>query len=394
MASPSSMSPATVSRRGSRSPSKKALMNPSFADLPSDLLRMIMSHLVLEDNIHASGACKSWCEAAVSVRVVEKHPWLMCFRKRGNLVELRDPLQWKLYTLSLPELAESTVCYSRDGWLLMDKTGSKKDVFFFNPFSRELITMPECELEFDTIAFSCSPTSDNCVVVAIRFTYYSATISTCHPGDDKWVTATFPCHGIGVYKRSNLVYQNDRFYCINAAGFLSNFHPSSGTWSGYCVHRLRSPYMYDRNQYGRKAKAVALAEKEGELFVMYACMNEKPMVYKLVSMKWEEVSETTLDSLTIFFSFHNSELRTNLPWMRSKVYFSRFGYNRKRCLSYSFDKSMYNRKRRASYSCDESMCRPGEESRSWIELCRPQILWIDPPPKNLLDLMLSSSHNN
>ncbi|XP_010423520.1 PREDICTED: F-box protein At4g00893-like [Camelina sativa] len=392
MASPSSMSPATVSRRGSRSPSKKALMNPSFADLPSDILRMILSPLILEDNIRASAACKSWCEAGVSVRIVEKHPWLMCFRKGGDLVELRDPLQWNLYTLSLPELAESTVCYSRDGWLLMDKTGSK-DVFFFNPFSRELITLPECELEFDTIAFSCSPTSDNCVVVAIRFTYYAATISTCHPGDDKWVTATFASHGIGVHKRSNLVYLNDRFYCINAAGFLSNFHPSSGTWTPYGVHRLRCPYMYDRKQYGRKAKAVALAEKEGELFVMYACMNEKPMVYKLVSKKWEEVSKTTLDSLTIFFSFHNSELRTNLPWMRSKVYFSRFG-DRKRCLSYSFDKSMCNRKRRASYSCDESMCRPGEESRSWIELCRRQILWIDPPPKNLLDLMLSSSHNN
>ncbi|XP_019092359.1 PREDICTED: F-box protein At4g12382-like [Camelina sativa] len=126
MASPSSLSLATVSRRGSRSPSKKALMNPSFTDLPSDLLRMIMSHLVLEDNIRASAACKSWCEAAVSVRIVEKHPWLMCFRKRGNLVELRDPLQWNLYTLTLPELAESTMCYSRDGWwLLMDKIGSK-----------------------------------------------------------------------------------------------------------------------------------------------------------------------------------------------------------------------------------------------------------------------------
>ncbi|KAF3565151.1 hypothetical protein DY000_02011912 [Brassica cretica] len=65
-----------------------------------------------------------------------------CFPKRGTSFELLDPLPWKSYTLNLPELADSTLCYSRDGWLLMRRSVSI-DMFFFNPFSRELVSLPK-----------------------------------------------------------------------------------------------------------------------------------------------------------------------------------------------------------------------------------------------------------
>lgn len=355
----------------SNTPTKKVL-NPSFADLPASLLEIIMSHLVLKDNIRASAACKSWFEAAVNVRVVEKHPWLMCFPKRGNLVELRDPLQWKLYTLNRPELANSTVCYSRDGWLLMRKSRSN-DLFFFNPFSRELISLPKCELAFVEIAFSCPPTSDDCVVLAIRFIEVEniVKISTWHPGATKWSNYVFPNLIRPCYMLSNFVYRKDRFYCIEAEGTLYNFHPSSNTWNYICADKLNCPYVYDRQRYVWKEKAVALVEKKGELFVVFTCSNEKPMVYQLFSLEWKEMSKTTLDGLTFFVSYFNSELRIDLPWMRNNVYYSRFGYNRKRCLSYSFDEDRYN---------------PPKEWQSWIELCPPQSLWID-PPKNVLELV-------
>ncbi|CAD5327677.1 unnamed protein product [Arabidopsis thaliana] len=127
----------------------KKIMNPSYTDLPSSLIEVIMSHLALKDNIRASAACKLWYEVGISVRVVEKHPWLICFPKRGNLFEFRDPLHWKLYTLGLPELAESTVCYSR---------------------------------------------FDDCVLLAIKFVLADnlVTVSTCNPGATDWVTDDFP----------------------------------------------------------------------------------------------------------------------------------------------------------------------------------------------------------
>lgn len=119
----------------SKTQSEEEALKPSFSDLPSSLLEVIMSRLVLKDNIIASASCKSWCEAALSVRVVEKHPWLLSFSKRSSSFELLDPVQSKLYTLNLPELAKSTVRYSTHSWLLMH-TSTSKDMFFFNPFTQ------------------------------------------------------------------------------------------------------------------------------------------------------------------------------------------------------------------------------------------------------------------
>ncbi|CAH2071278.1 unnamed protein product [Thlaspi arvense] len=368
MASHSPLS-TTVARKRSKTQSEEAL-NPSFADLPSSLLEVIMSQLVLKDNIRASAACKSWLEAGVSVRVVEKHPWLLCFSKHGSLIKLRDPLQWKSYTLDLPELAKSTVCYSRDGWLLMHRSSSS-DIFFFNPFSRELISLPKLDLSFEEIAFSCSPTMDSCVVIALNFvvdnTATAVTASTCSPGATEWITEDFPTRIRGDLMQSKLVYLKNRFFCFNAArGVLCSFKPSSRKWR---LHPFA--YIDSDHQWNGYEKAGFLAEKNGELFLMFTSGNEKPRVYKFSTLVWQEMSITDLDGLTIFVSFHNSELRSNLPWMRNNVYFSRSGYNRKRCVSYSFDESRYD---------------PCKEWQNWSELCPPQTLWID-PPNNVLDYL-------
>lgn len=151
--------------------------------------------------------------------------------------------------------------------------------------------------------------------------------------------------------------------------FLYYFHPSSRTWNFHYAYTLVCPYIYHKQQCGFVEKAVFLAEKEGELFLMFTSGNEKPMVYKLEFFEWKEMSITELDGLTIFISFYNSELRTDLPWMRNNVYFSRFGYNRKYCVSYSFDEGKY---------------KPCKVWQNWLQHCPPYSLCID-PPKNVLD---------
>ncbi|WZY82844.1 hypothetical protein YC2023_029228 [Brassica napus] len=328
-------------------------LKPSFSDLPSSLLEVIMSLLVLKDNIIASASCKSWCEAALSVRVVEKHPWLLSFSKRSSLFELHDPVQSKSYTLNLPELAESTVRYSSHSWLLMHAS-TTKDLFFFNPFTRELISLPKSTLPFQAIAFSSPPTSDNCVVVALNFTlrHHYVTISTCHPGATEWITEAFPA-ALLYYMKSKLVYLNDRFYCFTFGG-------DSLTW--VCHEDV---YHYHQLQGGWERREAFLAEKKGELFLVFTCGKEKPVVFKQGYLRWEKMSSTEPDGFTIFFSSYHSQMRTNLPWMRNNLCSLRFGNKRMRCLSYSFDKSRYN---------------PHKGSLSWLELVpRPKCLWIDPP---------------
>ncbi|CAH2071416.1 unnamed protein product [Thlaspi arvense] len=316
---------------------------PSFVDLPLCLLEVIISQLVLKDNIRASAVCKTWREAGLYVRLVDKPPWLMYLPKRGNLFELYDPLQQKMYTLNLPELAKSTL-----------------------------------ELSYDAIAFSCAPTSGTCVLLAYKYVRHGTfTTSTCHPGATEWITEDLQSnlqYGVSL-KHNHVVYANRRFYCLDDKGRLYFFEPSSREWIFSYTTSPPCPYMSGRfsYRYERKKKRFFLAARKGVLFKMFTCGGEKPVVYKLPleSYKWKQINSATLDGLTIFTSLYSSEVRVNLPWMRNSVYFPRLRFNCKRCVSYSFDEERYY---------------PRKQWQEQEDLCPLENLWIR-PPKNALGYM-------
>uniref|UniRef100_A0A0D3E2Z1 DUF295 domain-containing protein n=2 Tax=Brassica TaxID=3705 RepID=A0A0D3E2Z1_BRAOL len=196
------------------------------------------------------------------------------------------------------------------------------------------------------------------------------TISTCHPGATEWITQESEFYSGFLWydmQHCKLFYLHNRFYffhCFNqGGGSLHSFHTSSRTWDFHFA------YVSSEHQLNYYQKASFLAEKNGELFLMLTSGNEKPLIYKLVSFNWVKISLAELDGFTFFVSFYNSELRNNLPWMRNNIYFSRFGYNRKSCVSYSLDESMYS---------------PCKEWHSWLQLCPRQSIWIV-PPENVLD---------
>lgn len=359
----------------------KEAEKPSFADLPLCLLEVIISQLVLKDNIRASAVCRTWREAGLYVRLVDKPPWLMYLPKRGNLFELYDPLQQKMYTLNLPELAKSTVCYSRDGWLLMRKTASNK-MFFFNPFTRKLINLPNCELSYDAIAFSCAPTSGTCVLLAFKHARFGiTTTSTCYPGATEWITEDLHftlSFGNDELKHSNVVYAIRRFHCLDGNGSLYNFEPSTRVWRYEMVLLPDCPYISYRfrYEYGRKKKRIFLAVRKGDFFKIITCGGEKPIVYKLDSIQWKEINSTTLEGFTIFTSLYSSEMRVNLPWMRNSVYFPKLRFSCKCCVSYSFDEERYY---------------PRKQWQEQEDLCPLENLWIR-PPKRALDYMCSLSN--
>ncbi|KAL9286340.1 hypothetical protein AtEden1_Chr4g0284791 [Arabidopsis thaliana] len=166
------------------------------------------------------------------------------------------------------------------------RRSSLVDMFFFNPYTRELINLPKCELSFQVIAFSSAPTSGTC-----------------------------------------------RIY---------------------------------------------LAEQKGELFLMYTCSSEIPMVYKLVSSNWEEMNSTTLDGVTIFASMYSSETRLDVLGMRNSVYFPKYGLDCKGCVSYSFDEARYYPRKQFPKPTMWQMQK---------ELCPLRSLWIEPPSKDILDVM-------
>ncbi|KAJ8532704.1 hypothetical protein K7X08_015593 [Anisodus acutangulus] len=134
--------------------------------VPIEILEQILSRLNLKENIRASAVCKKWLAASISVRVANKAPWLMFFPKFGDLVEFYDPSVRQTYSIELPELCGSRLCYAKDGWLLLYKPRTLR-VFFFNPYTKNVINLPRLELTYQIVAFSEAPTSPDCVAYRI-----------------------------------------------------------------------------------------------------------------------------------------------------------------------------------------------------------------------------------
>ncbi|CAK9179175.1 unnamed protein product [Ilex paraguariensis] len=296
----------------------------TWSDLPVELLELIISRLTLMENIRASAACKRWLSVAISVRVVNKPPWIMFFPKFGDLFEFYDPSQRKTYSLALPELLGSRVCYTKDGWLLLYKPRTQR-MLFFSPYTRELIKLPRFELTHQIVAFSSGPTSPGCIVFTVK--HISPTvvaISTCHPGATEWTTINY--HNRLPFVSSiwnKLVFCNGLFYCLSLTGWLGVYNPQDSTWN---IH---------------------------------------PKIYKLDQINKVWVEMKTLGGLTLFASFLSSQARTDLLGMkRNSVYFSKFRFYGKRCISYSLDDCRYY---------------PRKQCYDWGEQNPFESVWIEPP---------------
>ncbi|XWS43410.1 hypothetical protein CRYUN_Cryun16bG0101200 [Craigia yunnanensis] len=342
---------------------KERLELQTWSDLPVELLELIMSHLSLEDNVRASAVCKRWQKVAISIRVVNQSPWLMYFPKFGNLYEFYDPSERKTYSIELPELHGSRVCYTKDGWLLLYRPRNHH-VFFFNPFTREMIKLPRFELTYQIVAFSCAPTSTSCVVFTIK--HISPTvvaISTCHPGASEWATVNHQNRLPFVNSIWNkLVFCRGMFYCLSLTGWLGVYDPLERTWNVLAVPPPRCPENFFAKNWW---KGKFMAEHNGDILVIYTCCTENPIIFKLdqSEMVWEEMQ--TLDGVTLFASFLSSHSRTDLPGiMRNSVYFPKVRFFGKRCISYSLDNCRY-------YPC--------KQCHDWGEQDPFENIWIELP---------------
>ncbi|GAU16089.1 hypothetical protein TSUD_339600 [Trifolium subterraneum] len=96
----------TCNRRAVAKVKSEDLKQQAWADLPVELLELILSRLIVADNVCASVVCKRRHSVASSLRVEDQSPWLMYFPKSDNCYEFYDPVQRKTYSLEFPELDE------------------------------------------------------------------------------------------------------------------------------------------------------------------------------------------------------------------------------------------------------------------------------------------------
>ncbi|PPR88864.1 hypothetical protein GOBAR_AA31820 [Gossypium barbadense] len=307
---------------------------------------------------------KRWHKVAISIRVMNQSAWLMYIPKSGCLYEFYDPSERKIHSLELPELRGCRVCYTKQGWLLLYRRRNHL-VFFFNPFTRETINLPSYELAYEIMAFSCAPTSTNCVVFSIKHVHPTVVvISTCHPtGASEW---TIVNHRNRLSFVSSIwdkpVFFSGLFYCLSLTGWLGVYDPVRRYWKVLAMPPPRCPeYFFVKNWW----KGKFMTEHNGDLLVVYTSQNKNPIIYKLYrsELAWKEME--SLRSVTIFASFLTSLSGANLLGiMRNSVYFSKFRFFGKRCISYSFDDYRYY---------------PRKQQYDWGEQPSFENIWIEPP---------------
>lgn len=322
-----------------------------------------MCRLSLKENIRVSIVCKRWHSIAVSVREVNQPPWLMYFPLYGTSYEFYDPLQRKIYSRELPELIGSRVCYTKDGWLLLYKDASHC-LFFFNPFTQEIINLPRFELTYQIVAFSCAPTSSGCILFTVKhITPTIVAISTSHPGATGWTTVNYQNRLPFVSSIWNkIVFCNKVFYCLSLTGWLGVFDPLERTWS---VLTVPPPSCHENFFAKNWWKGKFMAEHKGDILVIYTCSCEYPKIFRLdlTNMEWNEMQ--TLAGVTLFVSFLVSLSRSNLPGtLRNSVCFSKVRFYGKRCISYSLNDCRYY---------------PRKRFYDWAEQDPFENIWIDPP---------------
>nr|GEV65004.1 hypothetical protein [Tanacetum cinerariifolium]GEV79337.1 hypothetical protein [Tanacetum cinerariifolium] len=335
----------------------------AWSFLPVELLEFIVSQLTLRDNIRTSAVCKRWLSVALSVRVVNKPPWLMYFPKLGHRFEFYDPSQRKTYSLELPELHGCRICYNKDGWLLLYKPRTQR-VLFFNPFTREMIKLPKFEMAYQIVAFSTSPKSPSCNVFTVKHVSPTVVaISTCHPRALVWTTVNY--HNRLPFVSSiwnKLVFCNGLFYCLSLTGWLGVYDPLELTWTIRIIPPPKCPDNFFAKNWW---KGKFMAEHKGDIYVIYTCYSENPIIYKLDQTNKEWIEMETLEGVTLFASFMSSHARTDLLGvMRNSVYFSKVRFYGKRCISYSLVHHRYY---------------PRKQCHDWGEQDPFESIWVEPP---------------
>ncbi|KAK0601775.1 hypothetical protein LWI29_027314 [Acer saccharum] len=159
-----------------------------WADLPMEILRMIMEKLFWSERLPSCLVCKTWHECFLEIQNDEQFlPWVMTM-EHGGICNLSDPAKQASQivegaTLDLLGYARA----SRYGWVLFSNYGWVRQYILYSPFTNEVIKFPKLIEDYVSVAtFSHSPGSPNCMVILFSIQYTKISIKTCQLGDKSW----------------------------------------------------------------------------------------------------------------------------------------------------------------------------------------------------------------
>ncbi|OVA01301.1 Protein of unknown function DUF295 [Macleaya cordata] len=356
------------------------LEESAWGILNEAILVWISSFLHPVDRIHFRSVCQAHRSAVPAVnwrttstdiiQTTSLSPWLVFSKKNDPIYNFIDPMHNnEKYHMNLSEfLLDAKIRFSKGGWLLM--SSGKKTVFFFNPFTRERIQLPDLpgryEYMFCGISFSSLPTSADCVVFAITEWGEDAVfIFFISRGDASWSFRIFNNTRMPSSEKcmefvpwfNTPVFYNGGFYCLDYDGTLGVFDLEDNfSWKV-----LANPEQPCNSVYQS-----FLVECEGKLLsVFLGHIGSQVRIYRLDSSKmvWVKVKNLGKHMLCISHSSCISAIAPN-SCMENKIYFSRF--HGEGILFYSLDTGRYH-SLGSQHSAQDFHNTKKQLNCSWIE---------------------------
>ncbi|XP_051143401.1 F-box protein At3g56470-like [Andrographis paniculata] len=245
-----------------RRPNKKA----EESNIPVELLQNILTRLSLVDNLQASGVCHRWMAVAKSIRVSNKHPWIMYHSWMSKKNEFYDPHERKSHYLRLSGIKYRLICYSNNSWLLL--------------YSH----------------------------IRLSLTLYIPYTQKC--GDASWTVNHF--ENLEPFVSSNpnqWTFCNGRFYCLSQSGQLECYDPDNSACSVVPVERHE---CIRANPLDIGERVMYMAEHAGDIYLTYACPFLNPFVHMLNTLQTSGWEIEDLGGLTIFANYISSFVRTDM----------------------------------------------------------------------------------
>eukprot|EP00268_Persea_americana_P002030 TRINITY_DN10601_c0_g2_i5.p1 TRINITY_DN10601_c0_g2~~TRINITY_DN10601_c0_g2_i5.p1 ORF type:complete len:706 (-),score=62.90 TRINITY_DN10601_c0_g2_i5:107-2224(-) len=311
-----------------------------WSDLPIEIVMLIATMLTPVAYARMRSICKSW-QSIIPSAWLPLTPCLLFHEEVDGLYKFFDPMTKRVYAIDIPELYGATIHFSNGGWVLVSLDITS--LFFFNPFTKERIDLPDLIFFFSSISFSSIPTSPDCVVIAVINVepFDCILISTCSPGAQGW--AKYICDG-GVsplfhVDGTNPVFRNGLFYCPGQEGNLGVYNIIEDTWN---VLKIPMPLEVPRGH-------CFLMESKGELLLVYLLCTEIH-IFSLDESKMVWVEVEVLEDLTLFLSrstslamIANKEATTTATKdMMNKVYISRFFRDSNDALVYNMESKSHH----------------------------------------------------
>ncbi|KAG8378140.1 hypothetical protein BUALT_Bualt08G0107100 [Buddleja alternifolia] len=293
----------------------------NWAELPEELLSLILSNLFAKDKYSFGRVCKSWSSAA-AVSPYRHSPCLMFYEKNND--------RWKFFQYNgiffrkFPQLYDSEILCSKHGWLLMSCYYC--NLFFFDPFNyRSIEVLPVMDFPYKTICFFKPPTSSDCTIVGISSVLAFSPcvkIGVLKMGEGEWKIHKYNCNTRFVFSGCTPIMHRGMLYYLDVKGNVGTFNINKhGHESSWVVHtKCLLPARF-RN----KTKQHFFIKHHGEetLFAVFVAHDERKVnVYRLLEpgMKWELVED--LGDKRLFVSRTSSIIETApLKSMANRIHF-------------------------------------------------------------------------